>query len=67
MILNMIWNSYLLGWGHKVDSSVVIIIFLDETESELVVDQEIVYLENQIGKKGLIHFSTIWQYTIHNK
>lgn len=42
-----VWlDSYLLRWGHKVDGSVVIIIFLDETESELVVDQEIVYLEN---------------------
>ena len=46
------WNSYLLGRGHKVDGSVVIIIFLDETEGELVVDQEIVYIENQTGKES---------------
>lgn len=30
----------------------MIIIFLDETESELVVDQEIVYLENHDRKEG---------------
>lgn len=37
------WSTgYLLRWGHEVDGGVVIIIFLDETEGELVVDQQIV-------------------------
>lgn len=61
------WNCYLLRWGHKVDGSVVIVIFLDETEGELVVDQEIVYLENQTGKCMRPVFPIIWQHTAHNK
>lgn len=62
-----VWNNYLLRWGHKVDGSVVIIIFLDEAEGELVVDQQIVYLEDQTGKKGLISFLIIRHYTVYNK
>ncbi len=64
------WNNYLLRWGHKVDGSVVIIIFLDEAEGELVVDQQIVYLENRTGKKGkkgLMSFPIIRQHTVHDK
>lgn len=61
-------NTYLLRWGHKVDGSVVIIIFLDETEGELVVYQEVVYLEHQRGKKGLrSSFSMVQQYSLHKK
>lgn len=45
------WILYLLRWGHEVDGSVVIIIFLDETEGELVVNQEIIYLKTKQGKK----------------
>lgn len=44
-------NAYLLRWGHKVDGSVVIIVFLDEAEGELVVDQKVVCSERQIGRK----------------
>lgn len=43
LINKLFWNAYLLRWGHKVDGSVVIIIFLNETEGELVIDQEVVY------------------------
>ena len=44
-------NCYLLRWGHEVNGGVVIVIFLDETEGELVVDQEIVYLEKSDRKR----------------
>ena len=61
-------KSYLLRWGHKVDGSVVIVIFLDETEGELVVNQQIIYLGNQTGnKKGLISLPFIHQYILHKK
>lgn len=57
--------TYLLRWGHKVDGSVVVIIFLDETEGELVVDEEIVCLEDRTGKRGFkrrtnIHNVSCW-------
>lgn len=46
----------------------MIIIFLDETEGELVVYQEVVYLEHQRGKKGLrSSFSMVQQYSLHKK
>lgn len=35
----------------------MIIIFLDETECELVIDQQIVYREIKTGEKSLIFFS----------
>lgn len=54
-----VFNTYLLRWGHKVDGSVVVIIFLDETEGELVVDQEVVYLERNEGLRSL---SAVQQY-----
>ena len=52
-------KSYLLRGGHEVNGSVVIIIFLDEAKRELVVDQEIVYQENQTGKTGLKSLPTL--------
>lgn len=42
---------YLLWWGHKVDGCVVIIVFLDEAEGELVVDQKVVCLQRQKERK----------------
>lgn len=46
---------YLLRWGHKVDGSVVIIIFLNETEGELVIDQKVVCSQKKKQRPQMDH------------
>lgn len=56
-------RGYLFRWGHEINGSVVIIIFLDEAERELVVDQQIVYKNNQTEGNKIKKII----YSVHNK